>query len=267
MTETFLALSGLVVTPGWLESRLDHPNLRLLDVRSAETYAEGHIPGAVRVELSTLSREVDGVGGMLLPPDEYSTRMSELGVDEGKIVIVYDDNWGMPAARVLWGLRRYGHANVALLNGGWDRWSDEARPASTDAVTPSPAHFEVRQDDDQIAQRSWILAQMNRPDLVLIDTRTPGEFEQGHVPTAVNWDWMNGVPVEGWDALRQDDAVRDELAALGVTPDKEVVTYCRSGARAAHTYLLLRELGFTRVRNYDGSWLEWSQFVANSGGH
>ena len=267
MTETFLALSGLVVTPGWLESRLDHPNLRLLDVRSAEAYAEGHIPGAVRVELSTLSREVDGVGGMLLPPDEYSARMSELGVDEGKIVIVYDDNWGMPAARVLWGLRRYGHANVALLNGGWDRWSDEARPASTDAVTPSPAHFEVRQDDDQIAQRSWILAQMNRPDLVLIDTRTPGEFEQGHVPTAVNWDWMNGVPVEGWDALRQDDAVRDELAALGVTPDKEVVTYCRSGARAAHTYLLLRELGFTRVRNYDGSWLEWSQFVPNSGGH
>lgn len=265
MTETLL--TNLVVTPDWLEEQLDHPDLRVLDVRSAEAYAEGHVPGAVRVELSTLSREVDGVAGMLLPPGEYATRMGALGVDASKIVVVYDDNWGMPAARVLWGLRRYGHANVVLLTGGWDRWSEEGRPASTDNVTPAPTHFVVNEDGDQIATRSWILAQLKRPDLVLVDTRTPAEFDQGHVPTAVNWDWMNGVPVEGWDALRQDDAVRAELAALGITPDKEVVTYCRSGARASHTYVLLRELGFRRVRNYDGSWLEWSQFLPQSGGH
>ncbi|MEZ4836307.1 MAG: sulfurtransferase [Caldilineaceae bacterium] len=267
MTETLLTHSSLVVTPEWLTDRLDHPDLRLLDVRSVEAYAEGHIPGAVRVELSTLSREVGGVAGMLLPPDEYSARLGELGVDESKLVVVYDDNWGMPAARVLWGLRRYGHVNVALLTGGWDRWIEEGRQSSTDDVTPPSVHFVVRQDDAQIAVRPWILQQLGHPDLVLIDTRTPAEFEQGHVPGAVNWDWMNGVPEEGWDALRQDDAVRDELAALGVTPGKEVVTYCRSGARASHTYVLLRELGFERVRNYDGSWLEWSQFVPQSGGH
>lgn len=269
MTETttneLLRLSTLLVTPGWVESHLAHPDLRLIDVRSAESYAEGHIPGAVRVELADLAGEVDGVEGMLLAPDAYAATMSRLGVDHSKTVIAYDDNWGMPAARVLWGLIRYGHTNVAILNGGWDRWQEEGRPQSTEWSTPSPARFEICPNDSHLAQRSWILAQLDRPDFVLVDTRTPNEYAQGHLPHAVNWDWMNGVPLEGWDAVRQDDALRAELTSLGITPDKEIVTYCRSGARAAHTYLLLRSLGYPRVRNYDGSWLEWSQFAPQTG--
>ncbi len=267
MTETAnrsLIPAGLIVTPDWVAANLEHVDLRLLDVRSAESYAEGHIPGAVRVELAELSGEVNGVAGMLLPAATYARQMSRLGVDGSKTVVVYDDNWGMPAARVLWGLRRYGHANVALLTGGWDRWQEEGRPVSNVALTPAQTQFEINPDDDQIAHRPWILAQLSRPDLAIIDTRSPGEFNQGHLPNAVNWDWMNGVPSEGWDALRQDETLCAELAALGITPDKEVVTYCRSGARASHTYVLLRELGYTRVRNYDGSWLEWSQFVGQA---
>ena len=254
-------LPGLIVEPEWLVTHLNQPNLRLLDVRLPEEYDEGHLPDAVWVDLQTLSRQVDGVGGMLLPPTEYAARLSQLGVDHDKIVVVYDSNWGMPAARVLWSLARYGQAQVAVLNGGWDRWQEAGYPIATDAFQPPSSTFETRSAAEHLAERQWILERTGNTDLVVIDTRTPNEYAQGHLPGAIAWDWMNGAAVDGWDAIRPADELRNELAELGITPDKEVVTYCRSGARAAHTYLLLRHLGFPRVRNYDGSWLEWSQYI------
>ncbi len=261
IAQTVLHLPDLVVDPDWLAAHLDHPGLRLVDVRTAENYAEGHIPGAVRLALESLATQIDGVPGMLLPPDVYAERLGSLGVDADSVVVLYDDHWGMPAARVLWSLARYGHTNAAILNGGWDRWAAESRPATTEVPVVQPAHFVPRPADDEIAARPWLLGRLNDGDVVIIDTRTPGEFGQGHLPGALNWDWMNGVPVETWDTLRPAEELRAELADLGITPDKEVITYCRSGARAAHTYVLLRRLGFPRVRNYDGSWLEWSHYL------
>ena len=256
-----LPVPGLIVDTGWLGGHLHHPSLRLLDVRPADAYAAGHIPGGVQVELAWLSGVVDGVEGMLLPADAYARVMGLLGVDTLRTVVIYDANWGLPGSRVLWGLLRQGHTRVALLDGGWNRWRQEGRPTSTESARPSPAVFQPHPADDTIATRDWLLARLDDPQVAIVDTRTPGEYAQGHVLGSVNWDWLNGVPVDSWDAFRPADHVRAELAALGVTPDKEIVTYCRSGVRAAHTFVLLRHLGFPRVRNYDGSWLEWSQFA------
>lgn len=253
-----LQLSGLIVTPAWLSQHIADPSLRLLDVRDRDAYADGHIPRAVQVDLAALSCTAHGVAGMLLSPERYAAQMSRWGVDASKTVILYDANWGMPAARVLWSLMRYGHRNAAVLTGGWDRWKEEGRAWTLEPNTPPPAHFVVHPADEHIAERAWIVQRLDDPNTVLIDTRTAGEFAQGHLPGALQWDWMNGVPVDGWDALRPAAELRTELAALGITPEKEIVTYCRSGARAAHTYLLLRSLGYPHVRNYDGSWLEWS---------
>lgn len=253
-----LALPGLVITPEWLVAQLDHPALRLLDVRSVENYAEGHLPGAVQVDLARLSCEVKSVPGMLLPPAAFAAIMSAYGVDSSKTVVLYDDNWGMPAARVLWALARYGHTKVAVLTGGWDRWQAEERPWTTDVIHPAPGQFQSKATDEHLAERTWIQQRLADPNVVLIDTRTPGEYAQGHLPTALNWDWMNAVPVAGWDLMKPADELRSELIALGVTPEKEIITYCRSGVRAAHTYLVLRALGYPHTRNYDGSWLEWS---------
>lgn len=253
-------LPGFLVEPEWLAANLNLPNLRILDVRLAESYDEEHLPGAAWVDLGALSCIVHGVAGMLLPPADFAAFMSQLGVNHDTAVVLYDDSWGMPAARVLWSLVRYGHTNVAVLNGGWDRWQDGGYPVSTELPTISPATFTPQPAHEHLAERPWLLDRIGDPDLVLIDTRTPNEYAQGHLPNALSWDWMNGVPLDGWDAVRPADELREELAALGVTPEKEIVTYCRSGARAAHTYLLLRHLGFPRVRNYDGSWLEWSRY-------
>lgn len=259
-TVTQLSLPGLIVEPDWLAQHLDHPALRLLDVRTPDNYQAGHIPRAVQVDLPALTGTVGGVLGMLVPREDFAARMGHLGVDESKTVVLYDDNWGMPAARVLWALARYGHGQAAVLTGGSDRWQQEGRPWTTEPFVPPLAEFIPRPQNEQIAEHAWLRQRLDQPDeLVLLDTRTPGEFGQGHLPEALCWDWMNGVPLKSWDTLKPAEELRTELTDLGVTPDQEIVTYCRSGARAAHTYLLLRQLGYPRVRLYDGSWLEWAQ--------
>lgn len=254
-------LPGLIVSTSWLADNLHATDLRIVDVRPADAFAEGHIPGAVQVDLAALATTVDNIQGMLIGPEPFATFMGQLGIDQDTAVVLYDSNWGMPAARVLWALAYYGHGNAAILNGGWDRWEEEQRPVSKAIALPTPTNFAVSATPSALATLDWLQEHVQDPNVVLIDTRTPNEFAAGHLPDAINWDWMNGVPVEGWDAMRPADELAAELAALGITPDKEIVTYCRSGARAAHTHLLLRTLGFPRVRNYDGSWLEWSARV------
>lgn len=254
-------LPGLLVSTEWLEQYLNASDLRIVDVRPADAFAEGHIPGAVQVDLAALATTIDGVQGMLIGPEAFAAVMGQLGIDGEKAVVLYDSNWGMPAARVLWALAYYGHSNAAVLNGGWDRWQEEGRASSNSVELPTPTTFTPSPNPNLLAELAWLQARLDDPNVVLIDTRTPNEYASGHIPNAINWDWMKGVPVAGWDTVRPSEELASELAALGITPDKEIITYCRSGARAAHTHLLLRNLGYPRVRNFDGSWLEWSARV------
>lgn len=253
-----MTLPNVIVSPEWLAGRLDDPALRLLDVRPRDSFNEGHLPGAAQLDLEAIGLEIDGVQGMLLPAGAFARKMRELGVDNEHAVVIYDDNWGLPAARVLWALNRYGHERAAVLNGGIDRWQEEGRPLLSGPVAPAPASFSPQPAGEHLATQDWIRERLADPGVVLVDTRTRNEFDNGHLPGAVCWDWLNGVPVESWDTVRPASDLQAELADAGITPDKEIVTYCRTGARAAHTYLLLRYLGFPRVRLYDGSWVEWT---------
>ena len=264
---TICTLPGLFVTPTWLAENLDAANLRLLDLRPGDEYAAGHIPGAIQIDLGLLAAPVDGVPGMVLGPEAYAAVMGQLGIDADTAVVVYDGNWGMPSARVVWTLAYYGHAGAAILSGGWDRWSEAALPTTQAVTLPTPARFEPRPTAHHLADLAYVHARLDAPDVVVVDTRTRNEYAAGHLPNAVSWDWMNAVPMEGWDAVRPADELVAELTALGVTPDKEIITYCRSGARASHTYAVLRHLGYPRVRNYDGSWLEWSARVLGIPAH
>jgi thiosulfate/3-mercaptopyruvate sulfurtransferase len=258
-----LQLPGLIVSPDWLAQHLNHPALRLLDVRLRQNYDEGHIPGTVWVDLAGLACTIKGVAGMVLPPEPFAVQMRRLGLNRDTSVVVYDDHWGMPAARLLWSLARYGHFKAAVLNGGADRWLEEGRPRTTEATLPAPAHFDAQANEAHLVNGAWLLTRSEQAAVVLVDTRTPGEYAQGHLPHAISWDWMRGISADGWDYRRPADELRTELAGLGITPDKEIVTYCESGVRAAHTYLLLRDLGYPKVRLYDGSWLEWSRYYQN----
>jgi thiosulfate/3-mercaptopyruvate sulfurtransferase len=183
--------------------------------------------------------------------------MGELGVSNDHAVVAYDDQWGLAAARLLWALQAYGHRSVAVLDGGWDRWSAEGSPLASSSIVVTEGRFRAEPDPAVSADLAWIREQLVTGDAVLLDTRSPAEFAKGHVPGALSWDWFNAVPADSWNSTRDPADLRAEWSALGLEPTDEIAVYCRSGMRAAHTYLALRHAGFPRVRLYDGSWQEW----------
>ena len=259
-------LPGLLVEPSWLKERLGSPGLRLVDLRDADAYASGHIPGAAHLELADLGSRAAGLENVLLPPDEFARRMARCGLSNGDAVIAYDDQWGLAAARLVWALHHYGHDRIAVLDGGWDGWQAELGPAAEGAERVTPGRFEAAPGADVYVDREAIARRMASGDALLLDTRTRAEFDAGHLPGAVCWDWFNAVPADSWNVSRDPGELRAEWRRLGLGASDEVIVYCRSGMRAAHTYLVLRNAGFSRVRLYDGSWQEWSMKMEPTGG-
>lgn len=260
-------LPGLLVDPAWLEARLEAAGLRTIDLRDRDGYESGHVPGAVHLDLSELGSSVEGRDNVLLAPAEFEKLMGERGISSEDRIVAYDDQWGLAAARLVWALHRYGHSEIAVLNGGWDRWSEEDRVVASGREPHAPGRFEATPRADVCADTGWIVQGIEAGDAVLLDARTAVEFDRGHLPGAISWDWFNSVPPGSWDVSRDPGELRAEWRALGLDPSEEVTVYCRTGMRAAHTYLVLRNAGFTRVRLYDGSWQEWSMTVGEPDGH
>jgi len=251
-------LRGILVGPDLLGERLGHPNVRIVDLRDAEAYAGGHVPGAVQLDLEALGAHAHGLDNVLLGPSDFAALMASIGISTGDTVVAYDDQWGLAAARLVWALHRYGHERAAVLNGGWDRWVEEGRQVATGPESWPEGDFVPVPRSDVLAERDWIRERLEGGGLRLLDTRTRAEWEGGHLPGAASWDWLAAVPPGSWDVARDTAELLDEWRALGLHPSDEVVVYCRSGMRAAHTWVVLRQAGFDRVRLYDGSWQEWS---------
>jgi thiosulfate/3-mercaptopyruvate sulfurtransferase len=252
------ALPGLLVEPAWLRGQLAHTRLRIVDLREPGSWAEAHVPGAVNLQLAQLGTGGDGLDNVLLDPERFARLMSELGISNGDAVVAYDDQWGLAASRLVWALHRYGHSAVSLLNGGWDKWQDESGPTTVDAGPTVRGRFRVTPRSDVYADLALVRDLAENRTAVLVDTRTRAEYDRGHLPDALCWDWFTAVPPGSWDASRPPEELLAEWAGLGLNPSADVVVYCRSGMRAAHTYVMLRHAGFPSVKLYDGSWQEWS---------
>lgn len=260
-------LPGLLVDPAWLRERLGDPGLRVVDLRDPDAYASGHVPGAAWLHLAQFGSSVDGCDSVLLPAAEFSRLIGAHGISSGDRVVAYDDQWGLAAARLAWAFHHYGHSDIGVLNGGWDRWRDEGGAVASGEERSTPGRFEAHPRTDVSADTGWIVRRIETGEAVLLDTRSPAEFDRGHLPGAVSWDWFNAVPAGSWDVSRDPEELRAEWRALGLDPSDEVTVYCGSGMRAAHTWLVLRNAGFARVRLYDGSWQEWSMKIEGGDGH
>jgi thiosulfate/3-mercaptopyruvate sulfurtransferase len=241
--------------------------LRVIDLRDAGAHAIGHVPGAASFELADLGSTVAGLDNVILPAPEFSRLMAACGTSNDDTVIAYDDQWGLAAARLVWALNYYGHDRVAVLDGGWDRWLAEGCPVTEGEERIAQGTFEAEVRAEVYADADWIARRIESGHTVLLDTRTQGEFDRGHLPGAICWDWFNAVPAESWNVSRDPEELRGEWKGMGFDASDEVTVYCRSGMRAAHTYLVLRNAGFSRVRLYDGSWQEWSMKMADGSGH
>ncbi len=254
---------SLLTTVEELQNKLGAANLCIIDTRPAEDYAKGHIPGATHFDLFGLSL-IDTSEAPLKAFMFMIRHVLELrGVNENKEVVFYEANSGMRAARGLWFLEYYGHPNAKMLDGGFLVWKAAGAPITTDSALPKAAPLKITERRDVLATADDVLNSLNKQDIAILDTRSKGEYLGNHVRAARGGAIPGAIHIEWTDNLAPDGKFKsnDELKALyeraGITPDKEVISYCQGGYRAAHSYVALRLLGFAKVRNYIGSWKEW----------
>ena len=232
-------------------------------MRSEEAYRKGHIPGAVNLGWQALKDADNEV--YVLPPEKIASVMSQLGIGNDTTVVGYDDQGGLSPSRLWWVLDYYGHSKAKVLNGGWNKWTKEKRPVTIEVLTPQPTQFNVQMDAQKICLVEEVLVDMKRPNVVIVDARSPAEYSGfdvrakrgGHIPGTVNIDWVRNVTNNDLKTFKPAAELRKMYEAAGVTPDKDIIVHCQTGVRAAHTVFTLTLLGYNQLRNYDGSWQEW----------
>ena len=259
----------LVVEPSELSDRLHDESLLVVDLSSRNVRSHGHIPGSIHLEYENIVANRPPVGGLLPDDDHLSKTLSWLGLTSSSHVVAYDDEGGGKAGRLLWTLDVLGHEHMSLLNGGIHAWANEGYPLETGLVRPMPTTYTARAGLQGQADKEYILKNLDNADVVFLDTRTPEEytgtkrfaFRAGHIPGAVNMDWVMAMDLRRNLRLKPEDELREMLAQRGVTPEREVVVYCQTHHRSSHTYVLLKALGFPRVRGYAGAWSEWGNLT------
>jgi thiosulfate/3-mercaptopyruvate sulfurtransferase len=235
----------------------------VLDLRPPEAYAAGHVPGALHLDLWGLSlTDTDPA-----PLNAFSWMIEHVlavhGVSSSTPVVVYDDQSGIRAARAFWFFEYFGHPSVRVLDGGFGAWSREQLPTTRDAGPPPKSEWTGTREAHTLATWRDVEASLSQPNVVILDTRSDGEYcgttvrakRGGAIPGAVHIEWTRNLTPEGDFKPAAD--LQKMYDDAGVTKDREVITYCQGGYRAAHAYLALRLLGYPRVRNYLGSWKEW----------
>ncbi len=258
-------LLPLIAEPEELERHLGQESILIVDLCKPEVYAQSHIPGAVRLDYAQIVAADKPVMGLLPSESQLNEVFSSIGLIPEHHVVAYDDEGGGRASRLLWTLEAMGHARYSLLNGGLHAWTLERRPLKSGSETRARSQYRVRRNDAVVADKTYILKHLGDPTVALLDARSVDEYlgnkrfaeRGGHIPGAVNLDWMQAMDRDRGLRFKPAEALRTLLASLGVTPDKEVVCYCQSHHRSAHSCLLLKSLGFTRVRGYPGSWSDW----------
>ena len=248
------SLYQLIATP--------NPNLLIIDARPFSEYIKGHIHGAINLDLMNFHWFDTSKEGIIQFNKQMKTLLNYLGVNSQNFVVFYDDISGFSASRGIWLLHYFSHNDVFLLDGGFKNWLKSNYPieTKTNPFVNSEGGFNI--NNKVLADAEYIKKRIdkNANDVVIIDCRSEMEYDglvarasrRGHIPLAVNIDWINNLENEKFKEF-------EKLAQLYsfIPMDKEIITYCQGGYRAANTYLVLKKLGYSNVKMYLGSWGEW----------
>ncbi|GIP40323.1 thiosulfate sulfurtransferase [Paenibacillus sp. J31TS4] len=268
-----------VVSMEWIRDHLNDESLVLADCRFAlgqplsgrKDYEEGHLPGAVYVDLE---RDLSGPkaehGGRHPLPSitELADVLGRAGIDGSKRVVAYDDQGGAMASRLWWILKYLGHDNVQIMDGGFGAWKREGYPVTLDVTELYATTFEPQPRSEMLLTMEEVKSRLGTPGLQLLDSREAkryrGEEEAidpvaGHIPGAANYFWKDSLTEQGtWKPAEQ---LRERFSSL--SPDRETVVYCGSGVTACPNILALTEAGFRDIKLYGGSWSDWISYKEN----
>ncbi|SMO91622.1 sulfurtransferase [Gracilimonas mengyeensis] len=264
-----------LVTTDWAAEHLNDESTRFVEVDvNTKSYDSGHIPGAVGWNWKEQLQ--DQLRRTIASKEDFENLLEESGISNDTTIVLYGDNNNWFAAWAYWLLKYYGHEDVRILDGGRKKWEAEDRELTTDEPSYDSAEYTIGEVKDEYrAFRDDILPKLNADDFGLVDVRSPEEFRgeilappglnelsqrPGHIPGASNIPWSKAVNEDG--TFKSKEELEKLYADEGITPDKEIIAYCRIGERSAHSWFVLNELlEFPNVRNYDGSWTEWGNLI------
>ena len=265
----------LLIDTETLQKSLGKPDLVVIDVRGKAAYEfGGHIPGAVHTTWHEYS-DPNAVAKGLLDPDmsRMEHKMRALGINNDSEVVIYSnpfDNWG-DEGRMFWMLEYFGHEHLRILDGGWVKWVNERRPFEHGRVTPKPGNFTIKVANHTIIAKDELraLLKQGHPNMIILDARSLEEYlgkevsgipRPGHIPSAVHLAW-NGF-LNNNATVKDLSTIKAGLDEKGLEPGNEIVCYCTGGVRSSWLYFVLKLAGYQKLRNYPGSWWEWSRDFA-----
>ncbi len=267
----------VLVETDWVAEHLNDPKVRLVECNEdVLLYDQGHIPGAVKIDW--LAELNDPVVRDYLDRERFEELLASKGISNDTTVVFYGDKNNWWATYAFWVFKLFGHEDARILNGGRAKWIAEGRELTKEVPSYPRGTYKARERDDSAirAFRDQVLQHIKQPGAALVDVRSPQEYSGerthmpeypqegtlrgGHIPTARNIPWARAVNEDG--TFKSAEELKALYEEQGVTPDKDVVTYCRIGERSSHTWFVLSYLlGYPKVRNYDGSWTEWGNAV------
>ena len=248
----------MLISPNELLKKIEKPDLILVDSRSYKDYLEGHISGAVNLDFFYYHWSDTSKDGIMAFEKQMENLLSFLGVTNNKTVVFYDEVSGMSAARGVWTLMYFSHSNALILDGGFKKWKSLGLATETKTNGFKPNKFSGTINKAVLADYEYIKKKIGK--IKILDARSKDEYDgvtiraarKGHIPTAINIDWMLNINDDGTMKSTED------LAKMyNFSKDDEIVIYCQGGYRAANSFVALKLLGFKNIKVYLGSWGEW----------
>ncbi|MFD0862914.1 sulfurtransferase [Sungkyunkwania multivorans] len=257
-----------------LQRILDSDRIKIIDFRKREAYDKGHIEGAIHVYRSDIEDDSYPYKGMMATKETIERLFSKLGIRNDDTLVIYDDKGASDAARLWWVLQNYDFDAVRLLNGGLSTWRYQGGSLSVEVNAAVSSDFKLNDNPSlrYYINKEQLIDQVSaNPETVLLDTRNRDEFSGkrrkkgavrgGRIPNSVLIDWADAIDYHGTKKFKTFNALQKRYGTLGVPKSHPIITYCHSGVRSAHTtFVLTQLLGYENVKNYDGSWTEWSYF-------
>jgi len=267
---------------------VENTNWTLFEISKPSKYTEGHIAGAHRLWREDYSNQTDyEFGGMRASKKQLEDLLGKYGVGSRTKILLYDTKGNVDAARFAWQLELFGFTNFLLINGGKEGWKQTNLPLTkAETNLPKSKVFSFKdQPENQslIASKEEVLNGITDGKVIIVDTREDyefigapfikqgkihsfkkGAFDRGAIPSAIHYNWSNMVDLSFDHKIKNKESIQYDLQKAGIDPNKKIIVYCQSGVRSAHTSFVLRHiLGYPNVKNYDGSWIEWSYEAKN----
>jgi len=274
--ESGYAHPEVLVSTDWVAEHLDDPNVRIVESdEDVLLYEMGHVPGAINLDWHTDLQ--DQVKRDFLDKAGFEALLGKNGIGNDTTVVFYGDRNNWYATYAYWLFKYFGHRDARVMNGGRAKWEAEGRPMSRDVLSYPETTYTAQESDERIrAYRDDVLKQVKSGAPALVDVRSVPEYtgevlhmagyaqegaqRGGHVLGAKSIPWATAANEDG--TFKSPEQLKEIYGGKGITPDKNVIAYCRIGERSSHTWFVLRELlGYPDVRNYDGSWTEWGSMV------